>query len=44
MVIPDITNPFFPAVVSGVEETARAFRFSLMLSNAGEDEGASGSA
>ncbi len=38
MVIPDITNPFFPAVVSGVEETARAFRFSLMLSNAGEDE------
>lgn len=38
MVIPDITNPFFPAVVSGVEETARASRFSLMLSNAGEQE------
>ncbi len=38
MVIPDITNPFFPAVVSGVEETARASRFALMLFNAGEDE------
>jgi LacI family transcriptional regulator len=38
MVIPDITNPFFPAVVSGVEETARAARFALMLFNAGEDE------
>jgi len=38
MVIPDITNPFFPAVVSGVEETARASRFALLLFNAGEDE------
>ncbi len=38
MVIPDITNPFFPAVVSGVEETARAARYALMLFNAGEDE------
>jgi LacI family transcriptional regulator len=38
MIIPDITNPFFPAVVSGVEETARAARFALMLFNAGEDE------
>ena len=38
MVIPDITNPFFPALVSGVEETARAARFALILSNAGEDE------
>ncbi len=38
MVIPDITNPFFPAVVSGVEETARAARFALILFNAGEDE------
>lgn len=38
MIIPDITNPFFPAVVSGVEETARAARFALVLFNAGEDE------
>jgi len=38
MIIPDITNPFFPAVVSGVEETARASRFALILFNAGEDE------
>jgi LacI family transcriptional regulator len=38
MVIPDITNPFFPEVVKGVEDTARAAGFSLMLFNAGEDE------
>lgn len=38
MIIPDITNPFFPAVVSGVEETARAAHFALILFNAGEDE------
>lgn len=38
MVIPDITNLFFPAVVSGVEETAPASRFALMLFNANEDE------
>jgi DNA-binding LacI/PurR family transcriptional regulator len=41
---PDITNPFFPAVVSGVEETARAARFALMLCNAGKTKNASGSA
>ncbi len=38
MIIPDITNPFFPAVVKGVEETARAAGFALTLFNAGEDE------
>jgi len=38
MVIPDITNPFFPEVVKGVEDTARAAGYSLMLFNAGEDE------
>ena len=38
MVIPDITNPFFPEVVKGVEDTARAAGFTLMLFNAGEDE------
>lgn len=38
MVIPDITNPFFPAVVSGVEQAARASHFALLLFHAGEDE------
>lgn len=38
VVIPDITNPFFPAVVKGVEDTARAAGFTLVLMNAGEDE------
>ncbi len=38
MVIPDITNPFFPEVVKGVEDTARGAGFTLMLFNAGEDE------
>lgn len=38
MVIPDITNPFFPEVVKGVEDTARAAGFTLMLFNAGDDE------
>jgi LacI family transcriptional regulator len=38
MVIPDITNPFFPAVVSGVEQTVRAAHFALVLFHAGEDE------
>lgn len=37
MIIPDITNPFFPAVVKGVEDTARSAGFALVLLNAGED-------
>ena len=38
VVIPDITNPFFPAVVQGIEDTARAAGFSVMLFNTAEDE------
>jgi LacI family transcriptional regulator len=38
MIIPDITEPFFPAVVKGVEDVARANQFSLMLFNTQEDE------
>jgi LacI family transcriptional regulator len=37
MVIPDITNPFFPELVKGVESAARASGFNLVLANAGED-------
>ena len=37
MVIPDITNPYFPEVVKGVDSAARAAGFNLILANAGED-------
>jgi len=37
MVIPDITNPYFPEVVKGVDSAARAAGFNLVLANAGED-------
>jgi LacI family transcriptional regulator len=37
MVIPDITNPYFPEVVKGVDMAARAAGFNLILANAGED-------
>lgn len=37
LVVPDITNPFFPAVVQAVEETLREAGFSLLLCDAGND-------
>jgi LacI family transcriptional regulator len=37
MVIPDITNPFFPAVVRGVEDVAFQSSFRLMLCNTDND-------
>jgi LacI family transcriptional regulator len=37
MVIPDITNAFFPDVVRGVEDAARAAGYSVMLCNSNED-------
>src|SRR4029450_13867577 len=37
MVIPDITNPYFPEVVKGVDSAARAAGFNLILADAGED-------
>jgi LacI family transcriptional regulator len=38
MAIPDITNTFFPEIVKGVEEAARAAGFHLVLTNTGEDQ------
>jgi LacI family transcriptional regulator len=38
MVIPDITNPYFPEVVKGVDSAARAAGFNLILANTGEDQ------
>lgn len=37
MIIPDITNPFFPAVVRGAEDAAYAASFRLMLCNSDND-------
>lgn len=39
MVIPDITNPFFPAVVRGVEDVAYQNSFRLILCNTDDDSG-----
>lgn len=37
MIIPDITNPFFPAVVRGAEDTAFANGYRLVLCNTDND-------
>jgi LacI family transcriptional regulator len=37
MIIPDITNPFFPAVVRGVEDVAYGNSFRLILCNTDND-------
>ncbi len=39
MIIPDITNPFFPAVVRGVEDVAYKHSFRLVLCNTDNDPG-----
>jgi LacI family transcriptional regulator len=38
MAIPDITNTFFPEIVKGAEDAARAAGFHLVLTNTGEDQ------
>src|SRR5579863_7402747 len=37
MMIPDVTNPFFPAVVRGVEDIAYQNSFRLILCNTDDD-------
>ena len=37
MVVPDITNPFFPPMVRGAEETLAAAGYSLLLSSSNND-------
>jgi LacI family transcriptional regulator len=37
MIIPDITNAFFPGVVQGVEDTAQGEGYSVILCNSNED-------
>src|SRR5487761_996014 len=37
LVVPDITNPFFPALIQSVEAALRNAGFSLLLCDAGND-------
>ncbi|RZU53412.1 LacI family transcriptional regulator [Krasilnikovia cinnamomea] len=37
LIVPDLTNPFFPAVVKGVQTRARDFEYSVFLADANED-------
>lgn len=37
IVVSDITNPFFPAVVRGIEDKIRADRYHMVLANTDED-------
>ena len=37
LVVPDLTNPFFPALVQAVETTARALGYVLIVMDAGND-------
>jgi LacI family transcriptional regulator len=39
MIVPDITNPFFPLVVRGVEDTAYQRGYRVVLCNADNDSG-----
>lgn len=38
LVIPDITNPFFPEVARGIEEISREYGYNLILCNSNWDE------
>jgi DNA-binding LacI/PurR family transcriptional regulator len=37
MIIPDVTNPFFPSVVRGAEDVAFAHGYRLILCNTDND-------
>jgi LacI family transcriptional regulator len=39
MIVPDIANPFFPEVVRGAEDVARAAGYSLLISSSDNDQG-----
>ncbi len=38
LILPDITNPFFPDLVRGVEDTASRFGYNIVLCNADNDK------
>lgn len=37
MILPDVTNPFYPQVIVGAEDVARAAGYSVIICNANED-------
>lgn len=37
VILPDVTNPFYPEVITGAEEVAHANRYSVILCNTNED-------
>ena len=37
LVVPDLTNPYFPALVQAIETTARALGYALIVMDAGND-------
>lgn len=37
LIIPDITNPYFPCLVEGISKAARVYGFEVLLGNASED-------
>ena len=37
IILPDVTNPFYPEVIIGAEEVARASQYSVILCNTNED-------
>ncbi|MFO8150939.1 MAG: LacI family DNA-binding transcriptional regulator [Trueperaceae bacterium] len=37
LVVPDLTNPYFPALVQAIEATARALGYALIVMDAGND-------
>ncbi|WP_422446600.1 LacI family DNA-binding transcriptional regulator [Thermoanaerobacterium sp. DL9XJH110] len=39
LILPDITNPFFPQIVRAVEDTANKFGYNLILCNTDDDSG-----
>lgn len=38
LVLPDITNPFFPEIVRGVEDTAALYGYNIILCNSDDNE------
>jgi LacI family transcriptional regulator len=38
IVVPDITNPFYPEIIRGMEEVARRSGYSVLFCNSSEDE------
>lgn len=40
LIIPDITNPYFPCLIEGISKAARVYGVEILLGNSSEDTGA----